>query len=78
MLQLQGCVKRSVLLLDQASADQHTLHNLFLNRQSPVTIYDYLFHVQLPQPAAGQLQVHDVQSWQQADKRVEGIVKQVT
>lgn len=75
--QLQGCAKRSVMLLDQASAGQHTFETLFLSSQSPVTMYDYLFHVQLPQPASsGQLQVHDAQSWQQADKRVESIVKQ--
>lgn len=76
-LQLQGCAKRSVSLLDCAAAGQHTFDDLFLTRQSPLTTYDYLFHVNIPQPKAAQLQTQDVPRWVQAEKKLLGLVKQV-
>ncbi|DBB01879.1 TPA: hypothetical protein ACH3X1_000480 [Trebouxia sp. C0004] len=74
--QLQGCAKRSVSLLDRAAAGQHTFDPLFLTKQSPLTTYDYLFHVSIPQPQAAQLQTQDVPRWVQAEKKLLGIVKQ--
>ena len=76
-LQLQGCAKRSVSLLDRAAAGQHTFDPLFLTKHSPLTMYDYLFHVSIPQPKAAQLQTQDVPRWVLAEKKLLGLVKQV-
>ncbi len=76
-LQLQGCAKRSVSLLDRAAAGQHTFDTLFLISQSPLTMYDYLFHVSIPQPKAAQMQTQDMPRWAQAEKKLLGLVKQV-
>lgn len=75
---MQGCAKRSVSLLDRAAAGQHTFDTLFLTNQSPVTTYDYLFHVTIPQPKVVQLHSLDVPRWTQAEKKLEGLVKQVS
>lgn len=77
-LQMQGCAKKSVSLLDRAAAGQHTFDILFLTNQSPVTTYDYLFHVTIPQPKVAQLHSQDVPTWIQAEKKLEGLIKQVS
>lgn len=76
-LQMQGCAKRSVALLDQAAAGQHTFDALFLTSHSPLTTYDYLFHVDIPQQLPAQLQASDIAQWQHAEKKLEALVKQV-
>lgn len=76
-LQLQGCAKRSVSLLDRAAAGQHTFDTLFLTSQSPLTTYDYLFHIKIPQPKAAQLHTQDVPRWALAERKLLGLVKQV-
>ena len=78
MLQLQGCARRSIALLDRAAAGQQTFDTLFLSNQSPLTIYDYLLHVTVPSQDDGQLQTLDAPTWQQAEKKVEAVVKQVS
>ena len=65
------------MLLDQAAAGQHTFDALFLTGHSPVTTYDYLYHVHIPQQLQAQLQLADVAPWQQAEKRLEALVRQV-
>lgn len=74
---MQGCAQRSVALLDQAAAGQHTFDALFLTSHSPVTTYDYLFHVHIPQQLPPQLQASDVAPWHHAEKKLEALVKQV-
>ena len=76
-LQMQACAKRSMALLNQAAAGQHTFDALFLTSHSPLTTYDYLFHVHIPQQLPAQLQASDIAPWQHAEKKLEALVKQV-
>ena len=76
-MQMQACAKRSVTLLDQAAAGLHTFDALFLTSHSPLTTYDYLFHVHVPQQLPVQLHAADIASWQHAEKKLEALVKQV-
>ncbi|KAL3158789.1 hypothetical protein ABBQ32_011516 [Trebouxia sp. C0010 RCD-2024] len=74
--QMQACAKRSVVLLDQAAAGQHTFDVLFLTSHSPVTTYDYLFHVHIPQKLQVQLHAADSTPWQHAETKLEALMKQ--
>lgn len=74
---MQACAKRSVVLLDQAAAGQHTFDVLFLTSHSPVTTYDYLFHVHIPQKLQVQLHAADSTPWQHAETKLEALMKQV-
>ena len=77
-VQMQACAKRSAALLDQAAAGQHTFDALFLTSHSPVTTYDYLFHVHIPQKLQVQLHAADSAPWQHAEKKLEALMKQVS
>lgn len=78
LLQMQGCAKRSVSLLDRAAAGQHTFDTLFLTNQSPLTVCDHLFHVHVEQLEGAGLHSDDVPPWRQAEKQLEALVKQVS
>lgn len=74
---MQACAKSSVVLLDQAAAGQHTFDALFLTSHSPLTTYDYLFHVHIPQQLPVQLHAADTTPWQHAERKLEALMKQV-
>lgn len=75
VMQVQSCAKRSVTLLDQAAAGHQLFDTLFLTRHSPVTIYDYIFHVKVPEQQATLLS--DVPLSQRIERKIHSIVTEV-
>lgn len=75
VVQVQSCAKRSVKLLDQAAAGQQLFDTLFLTTDTPASMYDYIFHVQIPAQEKGQMS--DVPLPQRIERKVHSIITQV-
>ena len=63
-------------LLDKAAAGQQLFDTLFLTQYSPLTTYDYIFHITVPaQQDKGQLS--DLPLSQRIERKVHNVVTQV-